>query len=123
MIIRVLFAHSDPKLVDLYHPRLAPYFSVDWALDGLSALRKLKLSKPGLVVSDYYLPLLSGLGLLKFVHRSVFPPIPFIFLASTGNMGHALSQGANDWLDLSKASPDMLIEKIYSQIKVNRYGL
>ncbi|MEJ0021789.1 MAG: response regulator [Candidatus Doudnabacteria bacterium] len=123
-MFNVLFAHSDPKIVDLYHPRLAVHFSVDSAHDGLTALRKLKLAKPGLVVSDYDLPLLSGLALLKFCRRqSAYASIPFIFLADIANAQQALSSGANDWLQLSSVTPDLLIGRIYGQLKLNRYGL
>jgi CheY-like chemotaxis protein len=121
---KILFAQSDPKLVQLYLPRLSAHFSVDSAADGLTALRRLKLVKPGLVVSDFDLPLLSGLSLLKFCRRqNLYSSMPFIFLASLASAHQALSSGANDYLEQSSACPDLLIERIYNQIKLNRYGL
>lgn len=123
-MIKVLFAHSDPKLVDLYRYRLADHFSVDAAVDGLTALRKLKLVNPGLVVSDFDLPKLSGLALLKFCRKErAYALMPFIFLANLASLPDALSSGANDWLMQSQATPDLLIERIYNQLKLNRYGL
>jgi CheY-like chemotaxis protein len=123
-MIGILFVHSDQKLVEVYHPRLSRHFSVDSAFDGLTALRKLKLTKPGLIVSDYRLPKLSGLSLLKFVRTTNnYSAIPFIFLTGSQVEYEALGLGANDWVDLSVATPDLLIEKIYGQLKLNRHGL
>jgi CheY-like chemotaxis protein len=117
----ILFVQSDPKLVQLYLPSLSRHFAVDPALDGLSALRKLRLVRPGLIISDYHLPHLSGLALLKFVRSTPgFGPIPFIFLADNGNNRDALSLGANDWLEKSQATPDTLIDLIYRQIRLNQ---
>ena len=122
-MIKVLFAHADPKLTDLYQPRLASHFNVDSAQDGLTALRKFKLNRPGLVVTDYHLPLLSGIALLKFARSNNSAPIPFIFLTSALHTDHALGLGANDWLDLASATPDLLVERIYGQLKLHHYGL
>lgn len=123
-MIRILFVHPDPKLVGLYQPRLSRYFSVDSAANGLMALRKLKLNPPGLIVSGYHLPLLSGLSLLKFVRSNPdFARTPFMFLADNYPMDDALSQGASDWLTAEQMTPDLLINKIYYHIKLNQYGL
>lgn len=122
-MIKVLFAHSDDKLVELYSKRLGRQFLFDSALDGLTALRKIKLTMPGLIVSDYDLPYLSGPALLRFLRSNViYAPIPFIFFTNQQNAHQALSLGANDWLGLSGATPDLLAEKIYHHIKLNHYA-
>ena len=110
----ILFAHSDQKTSRVYGGYLTKHFSLDSAFDGLTALRKFKQSQPNLIVSAYDLPILSGTGLLKFVRtKSNYPAIPFLFFAGSGDPALALSLGANDWLDLRKTTPDLLIEKIY----------
>lgn len=120
-MFKILFAQSDPTLVQLYVPRLSLHFSVDSASDGLTALRKIRIAKPGLVVSDYHLPQLSGLALLKFLRsQAEYSFIPFIFLAHFENTQSALNLGANDWLDMTMASPDSLIERIYRQVRLNQ---
>jgi len=123
-MLRVLFVHSDPKLIDLYRSRLSRHFLVDSAANGLLALRRLKLKPPGLIVSSYRLPLLSGLSLLKYVrNESGLVRTPFMFLADDHPVDDALSFGASDWLPLSSTTPDLLISKIYYHVKHNQYGL
>ena len=114
---RILFVHSDEKLTALYKPRLSNYFFVDSARNGLSAVRKIRLHKPRLIISDYELPLLSGLALLRFVrsHPNLFA-IPFVFLTDSLNVQDALSSGANDYLFKKFANPDAVVEKIYHHL-------
>jgi len=122
-MIKILLAHSDPKLIDLYKPFLSRHFEVDSASQGLAALRKIQVTSPSLIVSDYHLPLLSGLTLLKFVrNHSVLGAIPFMFLTNHSNPHQALSFGANDWLAPNTTTPNLLVEKIYHQLKLNRYA-
>ncbi len=117
-MIKVFFAHPDAKLVQLYQPHLSRYFAFDSAHDGLTALRKIRLTLPNVIISDYALPQLSGLGLLKFVRaeRSL-SHTPFLFLADSGDMAEALSFGANEFLIRRSAPPSELIDKIYYHIK------
>lgn len=118
----VLFIHPDQKLFQLYQPHLSQHFFLDSAQDGLRGLRKIKTNKPHLVVSDYQLPWLSGLSLLKFVRQNRrLAGMPFIFLTDHPSAHDALSFGANDWIVKKTAHPDMLIEKIYHHLKQNHY--
>lgn len=123
-MIKVLIVHPDQKITGIYQPKLAAHFSLDSASDGLTALRKLKLSSPNLIVSDFNLPLLSGTTLLKFIRSdSRFAHLPFLFLTDHTDPQHALSFGANDWLSLNQTTPNLLIERIYYHLKLNPHAL
>lgn len=53
------------------------------AENGVAALEILKESTPGLIISDWNMPQMNGLGLLKAVRsKTDMPYIPFIFLTS-----------------------------------------
>jgi len=111
---RILFAHPDRRLSGLYLPNLQEHFLMDSAHDGLTALRKFKLNPSALVVSDYHLPQLSGLALLRFIRgHPQFSPTPFVFLTDHPDNSEALSLGANDWIEIQHSFPSHLIEKIY----------
>lgn len=103
--------------MSLYRKRLNNHFGVQTAVDGLSAVRKVREYTPRVIVSDYDLPLLSGKALLKFV-RSHSPTAssPFIFLTKSEFDPDALNLGANDWLIQHHTNPSLLIERIYVQI-------
>ena len=123
-MLKILFIHKDPKIFKMYQPHLSAHFLVDSAQNGLAALRKIRISPPSLVLSDYVLPLLSGLSLLKFMRNNQNLAItPFIFLTDHPNVSDGLSFGANDWIVKSHATPDFVIEKIYHHLKLNPYGL
>ena len=117
---KILFAHSDQKLLEIYRHHLARHFSFDSAVDGLSALRKLRDLSHSMVVADYNLPVFSGAGLLKFVRAHThLSPLPFIFLTTHPDPYLALGLGASDWLDSAQTNPEQLIEKLYYHLKIN----
>jgi DNA-binding response OmpR family regulator len=123
-MIRILFAHQDPKLSGIYTQRMQNQFLVDSAADGLSAVRKFRVSPPALVVSDYDLPIISGMGLLRFIrNHKDFYMTPFIFLSNSLDNSEALSLAANDWLNLSSCHPDYLLDRIHHHLRSNKYGL
>lgn len=123
-MIQILLANSDRKLTLIHETHLKPHFLVDSAHNGLSALRQVSLRRPSLIISDYHLPLISGLGLLKYIrsHRDLHA-IPFLFLTDHADAAAALSHGANDWLSRSATTPEMLAEKIYHHLKLNPHAL
>ncbi len=116
----LLFVHSDPKLVKIYETRLGQHFTFDSANDGLSALRKIRLAAPHIIVSDFHLPHLSGLALLKFVRGTPsLAATPFIFLSTRGDVAKGLEFGANDWISMSEATPDLLLNKAAEHLQHN----
>lgn len=121
---KILFAHPDEKLSSIYARHIQPHFPVESAHDGLSALRKLRLIRPNLVISEYYLPLLSGTSLLRFMRsRPEYHMIPFIFLSDHHDNSLALGLGANDWLEQRFSRPELLLEKIYLHLKLNKHAI
>lgn len=116
----LLFVHPDRKLVKIYESHLGRHFVFDSAHDGLSALRKIRLSAPRIIVSDFHLPYLSGLALLKFVRSSPnLSATPFIFLARGGGIAQGLEFGANEWIHQLDATPELLLDKTYGHLRLN----
>jgi DNA-binding response OmpR family regulator len=121
-MFKILFVNPDEKFVQIYTRPLHQHFLLDSAHDGLSALRKFKINPPSLVVSEYHLPHLSGLGLLRFLRTQTKPnATPFIFLTDYHDRSEALGLGASDWIPLNSSSPDLLIEKIYHHLTLNKW--
>jgi two-component system chemotaxis response regulator CheY len=121
-MFRVLFANPDPKLCDLYEKKLTQQkFLVDSAADGLTALRKFRANPSHVVISEYQLPVLSGLALLKSIRsHSKLYSTPFIFLSDHHDNSVALSLAANEWIEKQQALPEYLIERIYYHLKLNK---
>ena len=122
-MFKVLFANSNQKLTQMYSLYLKRHFELDSVQDGLSAIRKIKLNKPTLIVSDYNLPNLSGIGLLKYIRNHPdFFATPFLFLSDHADNTEALNFGANEWIDAYSAHPNLVIERIYYNLKINQYA-
>ena len=120
-MLKIFFAHPDLKITSLYQDYLTQNFMVDSAHDGLSAIRQIRLIRPDIIVSDYALPLLSGLGVLKYVRGNAsLSPVPFIFLTDHPDASLALSFGANDWLERGRTSPAQLTDRIIYHLKINQ---
>lgn len=116
----LLFVHPDRKLVKIYESHLGRHFDFDSAHDGLSALRKIRLAAPHVIVSDFHLPYLSGLALLKFVRSSPkLSATPFIFLTLKGDIAQGLEFGANEWIHQLDATPELLLSKAHGHLKLN----
>lgn len=85
------------------------------ASDGEEALKLLERSPAQLVISDWDMPKLDGLGLLaQMRERSDFDQIPFIMITSTverGEVENALTQGVAQYI-VKPFSFELLREKV-----------
>lgn len=123
-MIKILFAHQDPKLSQIYTRPIQNHFAVDLVGDGLTALRKIRIIRPAIVISDYQLPILSGLALLRFMRSNEdYWATPFVFLSDHEDNREALSHGANDWLEIKSTHPDFLLNRIYHHLKTNKHAI
>jgi len=118
-MIEIVFAHTDEKLHELYRGKLHPHVRMHAAVDGLSALRKIKIIQPQLIISDVQLPFLSGLSLLKYIrnHKELVST-GFIFLTQEPMHEEALNLGANEWIHAHIIPHDQIVRKILSHLKI-----
>jgi two-component system response regulator VicR len=110
----LLFIHPDQKLISIYQKQLSRHFSVDSAHDGLIGLRKIRNNRPRMIISEYLMPYMSGLSLLKFVrnHPEMYAT-PFLFLTNEHMPNEALGLGASAWIRQNDHRPEQLISQIY----------
>ncbi len=100
--IRVLYVDDDPSLLDIGKLFLEENreFSVDCALSGKEALIRIAAGRYDAVVSDYQMPQMDGITLLKNV-RATDKMLPFILFTGRGReevVIEALNEGANFYL-------------------------
>ena len=90
--IRVLYVDDEPDLLDLGKIFLEKgnEFDVDTIESGVRALSVLATEKYDAVVSDYQMPEMDGIALLKKV-RSQFGTIPFILFTAGPGRGRGRS--------------------------------
>ncbi len=109
----ILFIHPDHKLVGIYRNHLNDHLLLDSAHDGLSGLRKIRANRPRIIVSEYKMPFLSGLSLLKYVrqHKDLHAT-PFLFLTNHEMPEQALGLGASAWLKQRDHGPEALLREL-----------
>lgn len=100
--IRVLYVDDEPSLLDIGKLFLEENrgFSVDCVLSGKEALIRIAAGRYDAVVSDYQMPQMDGITLLKNV-RATDKMLPFILFTGRGReevVIEALNEGANFYL-------------------------
>ncbi|HYE22044.1 MAG TPA: response regulator [Verrucomicrobiae bacterium] len=117
----VVLVHSNEKLADLYHSKIKKTFRVNTAHDGLTAIRLIKHVKPHLVLTEYDLPWLSGLGVLKFVRQnSVLATIPVLVISHRDPDPEALDFGASEWLKIPTVSVEDIANRVIYHLMTNK---
>jgi CheY-like chemotaxis protein len=98
-MISVLFVDDEPVLVDIGRLFLerAGDFSVTGVLSAVEAVERLKEHPYDVIISDYQMPGMNGIELLRFV-REQYGDIPFILFTGRGDelvAGDAVNMGVN----------------------------
>ena len=114
---RILYVEDDPtgREVALFNLRRAGYDVIP-ASDGQEALSRFSLEKFDLVITDVRMPGLSGLELVRRIHRMV-PCLPIIVVTAFGGMEtavEAMRGGACYFLakPFDRAHLQLAIEKV-----------
>ncbi len=108
-MISILFVDDDPSLLDVGKIFLEENegYCVDCALSGDAAFGMIAERKYNAVVSDYQMPGMDGITLLKKV-RTTHKTLPFILFTGKGREEvaiEALNEGADFYLQKGGASP------------------
>ncbi len=98
-MISVLFVDDEPVLVDIGRLFLkrAGDFSVTGVLSGQEAVKLLQENTYDVIISDYQMPGMNGIELLRFVRKQC-GDIPFILFTGRGDegvAGDAVNAGVN----------------------------
>jgi PAS domain S-box-containing protein len=101
--VRVLHIEDDAEFADLtatFLERQEGQFSIEHAKNAEAALDLLRDTPPDCIVSDYDMPGMNGIDLLKTV-REEFSDLPFILFTGKGSeeiASEAISAGVTDYL-------------------------
>jgi DNA-binding response OmpR family regulator len=122
-MLPILFIHADPVLSRMYQTHFSPHFAFDSATDGLTGLRKIRANKPKAIISDYNLPKLSGLAVLKFVRsHPELHATPFIFLTNHHDVQSALGHGASGWFNQLDTLPEEVLEHALKTLRTQYHS-
>src|ERR687883_2117434 len=117
--MRILVTEDEPRILSFLARGLeAEGFSVDSAVDGAEALRRVGGAHYDLVVLDLLLPHVNGLTVLSELRRSQ-PELPVVILSARADLATKLrgfALGANDYVP-KPFSLDELIARIRAHLR------
>src|SRR3712207_3335178 len=123
MTVRALIVEDDENLVRLLRGYLEREgFEVREALDGIAALEAVRESKPDVVVLDWMLPKLDGMGVLRELRR-LSDAYVIVLTARVEEVDRivGLSTGADDYLT-KPFSPGELVARVRAMLRRPRGG-
>lgn len=100
---------------------LQKHFTVITAVNGLDALHKIKIDRPGLILSDIMMPVMDGIQLIKEIrNNSETAALPIILLtarAGEESKTEGFEMGADDYL-VKPFAANELVTRIRAQVKL-----
>jgi CheY-like chemotaxis protein len=113
----IFYAEDDPVVRRVYKQCLEQAgYSVNFAEDGLEAIKYLKKSSPDLVILDLLMPKFSGEDVLQFVcNEAHLHEKPLIILSSNSHLekGYEKISGRADvYLEKHQCTPAILLQKV-----------
>ncbi len=118
----ILVIDDNHKLLDMLRRTLSyEGFQVLTAIDGRAALETIKLEKPDLLVLDWLMPNLDGIGVISHL-RSEADDVPILMLTARDAVAQrveGLTSGADDYLVKPFATEELLarIDSLLRRIK------
>ena len=119
--MKVLIIEDDRFLSKIYASKLSHEgIEADFALDGAEGLKKMKVSKPKLILLDLIMPKKDGFAVLEEMQSDAsLKHIPVIVLSNLGqdeDILRAKKLGAKDFLVKSDSSMHEVLGKIKSYL-------
>lgn len=120
--MRILIVDDDPIALELLKDTLVDAeHEVITAEDGQAALAAVRASPPDLVISDWHMPRLDGLGLTEAIRRETYHAYIYIILLtshhSTPERVRGLSAGADDFM-CKPFEPEELLARLQTAERI-----
>ena len=114
---KILLIEDDPLMVRLYQKVFSfEGYKVETAMSGQEGLKKVKSSKPALILLDIMMPKMSGLEVLDKLKADPslkkIPVVTLTNLASENDKKAALSKGAVKHIIKSEYEPEQVVNII-----------
>ncbi|MBN1517977.1 response regulator [Candidatus Sumerlaeota bacterium] len=117
---RVMAIDSDPDICDMIRRTLGGAYHVNEAEDGLTAIEKIVLYEPDLLIVDALMPKLSAFQLVQMLRKSTkFMSLPIIVISARAtHKDHEYAQqlGASDFLS-KPLDPARLLASVGQHIR------
>ena len=118
---KILIVEDEPQLQQLLGDKMeSKGWEIKMALDGEIGLKKIEESLPDLIILDLRMPKIDGFTMLEKLRekydKQTLPVMILTNYGEEGNVGRAMSLGAETFLIKSNYSLDEIIEKINGKL-------
>lgn len=123
----VLIVEDDHDTQDFLAVELGNYFHVRTASNGEEAIEILNDQLPDFVITDYIMPHLDGIGLLKHIRHSDYKHLPVIMLTAADSIEErikGISSGADSYIAKPFSTRELIAQCVnilqrHEQLKVS----
>ena len=121
MAKRILLLEDEELMIDLLERKLTQEgYEVSVAKDGVEGLKKMKKTRPDVVLLDIVMPRMGGFEVMEEMGKNEeLKKIPVIVISNSGQpveLDRAKRLGAKDWLIKTEFDPQEVLEKVITQI-------
>lgn len=121
MAKKILLVEDEEIIIDLLKRKLSQEgYEVLIARDGEEGLKKMKETKPDLILLDIIMPKKGGFEVMEEMNKDPeLKEIPVIVISNSGQpveLDRAQKLGAKDWLIKTEFDPREVLEKVKKQI-------
>lgn len=121
MTKKILLVEDEEIIIDLLQRKLTQEgYEVFLAKDGEEGLKKMKETKPNLVLLDIIMPKMGGFEVMEEMQKDKeLKKIPIVVISNSGQpveLDRAQKLGAKDWLIKTEFDPKEVIEKVKRQL-------
>ena len=109
----VLIVEDDRDIQDFLEAELSRYFHVRTANDGQEAITMIENQLPDLVITDYMMPNMDGIELLKHIRSGSYRYLPVIFLTAVDTVEgriKGLSAGADVYMAKPFSTHELIVQ-------------
>lgn len=109
----LLIVEDDRDIQDFLEAELSNYFNVRTANNGREAIAMIEDKIPDIVITDYMMPDIDGIGLLNHIRNSSYKYLPVIFLTAVATIEgriKSVSAGADVYISKPFSTHELLVQ-------------
>jgi len=121
---KIILIEDEEIVLNLLQKKLTlEGYDVSVARDGEDGLKKMKETKPDLVLLDIIMPKKGGFEVMEEMQKDeTLKDIPIIVISNSGQpveIDKAQKLGAKDWLIKTEFDPQEVLEKVKKQFSIS----
>ena len=121
---KILVVDDDPFILDMYVMKFKEQgFQIETAMDGKTALEKIEIVKPDIVLLDVVMPKIDGFDVIKKIKENKTPrTFKILFLTNFGqkeDVERGMELGADGYIIKAHFTPSEVAAKVKELLEIS----